>query len=152
MKNIIVLSAIVFLNIHIQAQTTTTYPQIKRSTDWILYQEVSGVKQYYKFQECNIPEEGYFRESVLLKLENTTDEIKQVDWDMVMWYGSNCINCDTDIEENHRKVTLQPNSSLESTCSLSSEESTLKIFSKFLNYSFDDWVLTHFELRNFSVK
>lgn len=149
-KNIlIVLLSLISLGLH--AQTEKTYPQIERTTDWVLYQEASGVQQFYRFQECNLPEEGYYRENVLLKLVNTTNETKQVEWDLVMWYGKNCVNCNADRPEEHRSFIIPPYGVLEATCSLYTPN-TLKIFSKFLNYKFDDWVLTHFELRNFTVK
>ncbi len=128
-----------------------SYPAIERSTDWILYQESNGVQQYYKFTECNIPEEGFYREYVLIRLVNTTNSIKQVDWDIVKWYGEKCINPDGNIEEQHRSVLLQPNETLDGSCALDTDK-TLKMFSKFLNYKFEDWILSHFELRNFIVK
>jgi len=135
--------------INLQAQND--YPTIERSTDWVLYQESNGVQQYYMYSECNIPEEGFFREYVLVKLVNTTDQIKYVDWDVVKWYGENCVNPDANIQEQHRSVMLQQNETVEGSCALDTDK-TLKMFSKFLNYKFDDWVLSHFELRNFTVK
>jgi hypothetical protein len=132
-------------------QAQSSYPVIERSTDWVLYQESNGVQQFYKFSECNIPEEGFFREYVLVKLVNTTAQIRYVDWDIVKWYGENCVNPDGNLEEQHRSLILQPNETVEGSCSLDTDK-TLKMFSKFLNYKFDDWVLSNFELRNYTVK
>jgi hypothetical protein len=151
MKQLIILFVLVLSGLQMNAQTADEYPAIERSTDWVLYQEVDGVKQYYKFQECNIPSEGYYREHVLIKLENSTSAVKTVEWDNVMWYGSTCINCDESSQEEHRSFVLQPATAQEATCALE-QGMALKLFSKFLNYQMDDWVLTHFEFRNFSVK
>lgn len=125
------------------------YPMIERSTDWVLYQKKDGVEQYYKFQECNIPEEGFYREYVLIKLVNTTDKVVRVEWDIVSWYGNKCANANVDNPEYHRSVILQPLQTVEGTCDLRFGKK-LVIFSNFLNYKIDDY-LTHFELRNFKV-
>jgi hypothetical protein len=151
MKNLFALLFIGLSVLSLSSQTTADYPIIERSTDWILYQEANGVQQYYMFAECNIPEEGFFREYVLIKIVNTTSETKQVDWDIVKWYGKNCNNCDEQSQEQHRSVIVEPNASLIGNCSLKTDK-TLKMFSKFLNYQMEDWVLTHFELRNYIVK
>lgn len=126
-----------------------SYPVIERSSDWVLYQRKDGVEQYYKFQECNIPEEGFHREYVLIKLVNTTDKVVQVQWDIVSWYGKQCVNSSADHPEYRRNIILQPHQIVEGTCDLRYGKK-LAIFSKFLNYKNDD-VLTHFELRNFKV-
>lgn len=124
--------------------------KIIKSPTWTLYQEQGGVQLFYRFQECHIPSEGFHRELVLIKLVNNTSIEKQVEWDIVLWYKDNCVNCDLSNKEQHRKVVLAPNSQIEGTCNLE-EGQTLKMFSRFLNYKMDDWELTHFELRNFKV-
>ncbi len=135
----------------LSAQSGSGYPEIQRSTDWVLYQEADGVQLFYRFAECNLPSEGYYREKVLLKLVNITNLEKTVDWDVVLWYGPNCVNCDEANPEQHKTVVLAPGTTREATCELD-KNFELKLFSRFLNYQLDDWVLTHFELRNFTVK
>ena len=151
MNKLILLCLLVFSGHIVWSQSTQNYPVVERSTDWILYQEADGIQQYYKFEECNLPSEGYYRENVMLKLVNITSVEKTVDWDVVLWYGPNCINCDEANLEQHTTIVVLPGSTREGTCELEREHS-LKLFSRFLNYQFDDWVLTHFELRNFTVR
>jgi len=88
---------------------------------------------------------------VLLKIVNNNPQAKQISWDIVLWYKDNCVNCDLSNIEQKRNISIPANSQIEATCALE-EGQTLKMFSKFLNYKFDDWELTHFELRNFIVK
>jgi hypothetical protein len=150
MKNLFALLFIGLSVLSLSSQTTADYPIIERSTDWVLYQEANGVQQYYKFMECHIPNEGYHREHVLIKLVNTTNIEKQVDWDMVIYYGEKIVNPNGDNPEQHRSVTVPANGSVEGECKMG--DKTLRIFSKFLNYTMEDWLLSHFELRNFVVK
>jgi hypothetical protein len=125
--------------------------KIFKTSNWTAYIEQDGIQLFYKFEECNIPSEGFYREMVLLKLVNKNQEPKQVSWDIVLWYKDNCVNCDLSNIEQNRSITIAANSEMEATCALE-EGQTLKMFSKFLNYKFDDWELTHFELRNFNIK
>jgi hypothetical protein len=151
MKRRFLITTFVFAFYFIANAQDTVYPDIIRSTDWVLYQENNGVEQYYKFQECHLPNEGYHRENVLIKLVNKTPVVKEVSWDNVMWYGENCINCDANSPEEHRSVILQPNETQEAKCEVLGPM-TLKLFSKFLNYDMDEWFLIHFEFRNFTAK
>ncbi len=151
MNRLILLCLLVFSSQIVWSQSAQTYPVVERSTDWILYQEADGIQQYYKFEECINEAEGYFREYVLIKLVNTTPVAKQVDWDIVLFYGKNTVNFNTDNPELHRSVLVPAASTVEGNCKFGTDK-TLKMFSKFLNYDMDDWVLSHFELRNFSVK
>ncbi len=125
--------------------------QIEKSYDWTYYTEVSGVTVDYKFTECNIPSEGYFRELVLLRLTNNNDYDVIVDWDIVKWYGLQCVNCDMSNPEQHRTVEVIANSIREGTCALD-EFPRMKLFSKFLNYDMSDGELTNFQLENITVK
>lgn len=148
---LLVFVLITLITSSLSAQEQTDFPAIQRSTDWVLYQEQNGVQQYYKFEECNIPAEGFYREYILVKLVNTTSQPKIVEWDVVKWYASTCNNCDLSNPEQHRNVELGANEALEGNCSLETDK-TLKMFSKFLNYNMKEWELTHFELRNYTVR
>lgn len=149
----LVISIFVFVFIlNAKAQSQNELPsKIFKSNNWTPYIEKDGIQLFYKFEECNIPSEGYYREMVLLKIINNNPQDKEISWDIVLWYKENCVNCDLSNIEQKRNISIPGNAQMEATCALE-EGQTLKMFSKFLNYKFDDWELSHFELRNFSVK
>jgi len=125
--------------------------QIERNFIWTEYSEKEGVLFEYKFEECNIPSEGFFREYVLVRLTNSNNYDVIVDWDIVKWYGLSCVNCDHSNKEQHRSVSLKAGSVLEGTCALN-EFPKMKMFSKFLNFDAPDSELTNFQLENIEVK
>jgi hypothetical protein len=125
--------------------------QIERHFFWSEYVEKEGVLFEYKFEECNIPSEGFFREYVLVRLTNSNNYDVVVDWDIVKWYGLSCVNCDYSNKEQHRSVSLKAGFVLEGSCALD-EFPKMKMFSKFLNFDAPDSELTNFQLENIEVK
>jgi len=123
---------------------------VERNFQWTKYFESEGVLIEYRYEECNIPDEGYFREYVLIRLTNSNVYPVTVDWDIVRWFGEKCKNCDMSDTEQHRHVLLDASGSVEGTCSLY-ESKMLKIFSKFLNEDMPDAELSYFQLENIKV-
>jgi hypothetical protein len=146
MKKLITL-IIIILTLSVYSQN---YPDIVSSEDWTFYQEADGVQQFYRIAQCVNSNESYYREYVLIKLINNTNQDKVVEWDNVFWYQDRCINCNMDNHQHHRVVKIDANSELSGNCEPG--DKTLKIFSRFLDYKFDGSFLTHFELRNFNIK
>lgn len=125
--------------------------EFKRSGNWEFMYEVDGVNFYYQVAECNDTANGYFREHVLLKLENTNDFLVNTQWDVQMYYNGTCFNCGEKLNsEHHRSVNLEPNSTVEGRC-FTFGDKTLTIFSRFLNYDDPKSTLTKFELINLVV-
>lgn len=140
-----------FIALFVAIQGISQSAQISREYKWTEYYNKNGVLIEYKYEECNLPHEGYYRENVLLRLTNKNTYDVTVDWDIVTWYGTRCNNCDFSNPEQHRSVAVKAGSSFEATCRLD-EFSQLKLFSKFLNYDMPDAELTNFQLANIKVK
>lgn len=126
--------------------------EFKRSGNWEFLYEIEGVNFYYKASECNDTANGYFREHILLKLENTNDWDIVAEWDNQMYYNGSCFNCGDRLSpEHHRSVLVAANSGVEGRC-FTFGDKTLTIFSRFLNYKDPTSTLTKFELINLAVK
>jgi len=125
--------------------------EFKRSGNWEYLYEVEGVNFYYKVTECNDTANGFFREHILLKLENTNDGDIVAEWDNQMYYNGSCFNCGDRLSpEHHRAVSVPANSSIEGRC-FTFGDKTLTIFSRFLNYKDPSSTLTKFELINLMI-
>lgn len=98
--------------------------------EWKLHKEVSGVQIYYKYTECNIPSEGYYREQVLLKFVNTTQTPLKIRWQRESWYEGKCTTCG--IDEYKFSLKIPAGETIEGICDIYSNQD-LKIFSKFLD-------------------
>jgi hypothetical protein len=86
----------------------------------------------------------------MLKIENNTNYKKRVSWNNELWYNDECVNCNENSNEEYRDIIIEANNIIEGSCDINTN-STLKIFSKFLNYSFEDWILSDFHLKNLIV-
>lgn len=151
MKKISFVFILLFSVIISNAQTVTIGSGNMKSGDWVLYQETGGVQMFYKFSDCNIPDQGPVGEYVLIKLVNTSNADRKVDWDNVLWYNNSCINCENLTDEYHKSIVIPALGAVESGCRYD-EKSVLNIFSGALNMTGDQWKLTGFEFRNFIVK
>jgi hypothetical protein len=125
--------------------------EFKKSENWEFMYEIDGVNFYYKATECHDVSEGYHREYVLLKLENTNDFNIVADWDVEMYYNNECFNCGDRLNsEHHKSVLVNSNGTVEGTCEIY-EPKTLKIFSRFINYEDPKSTLTNFRLINITI-
>jgi hypothetical protein len=151
MKKLIFCCVILISGLPIFSQTS-----VKRSTDntqkdWVLVQEANGVSQFIRYSNCNSPEHGFIGEYVQMKLVNNSDAAKTISWDLLLWYNGECINCDHVSDEYHRSMIIPASGIIESGCD-HNKNPFLNIYSKSLNPAPDEWELTHFEIRNYTVK
>ncbi|MPM12732.1 hypothetical protein SDC9_59086 [bioreactor metagenome] len=145
------ISLLIFISVISVSKSYSQDVEFKRSGNWEFMYEVDGVNFYYKVTECNDTANGYFRELVLLKLENTNDFVVNVQWDVQMYYNGICFHCDEKPDpERHRTVELNSSSTVEGRC-FTHGDKTLTIFSRFLNYSDPTSTLTKFELINLVI-
>lgn len=151
MKKLLIFSALYMIGTFLWAQTTERNTQTVHSKEWVLLNESNGVQQYYRFSECNVPESGFIGEYVQVRIVNTTSTAKQVEWDIRLWYNNECINCGSESPEYHRSVSVPARGNIESECS-NNAYVTWNIYSASLNRKPDEWELTNFEFRNFTVK
>jgi len=123
-------------------------------TDWETYFENDSIKIEFAYQDCQYTEQ-FNSEFVIFKTSNFTNQILTIEWEEQLWYDENCINCETDNNENRKQITLLPNLTLEGKCN---ENNSLRIFSKF-TLDLDKMpgvdkinALTKFELTNLKIK
>lgn len=112
--------------------------------EWTLHKEVNGIQIYYKYIDCNIPSEGYYREQVLLKFVNTTQTPLKIRWQKEAWYEGKCTSCGKD--EYKFELEIPAGETVVGDCDIYSP-SKLKIFSKFLDLKSE----VHLEKFNIAV-
>lgn len=119
--------------------------------EWALFKEINGVKFYKKTNDCQL-KMGFDERRVLLKIENTTNVNKALDWDIWLWYDNVCKTCDIQSGEYHRTIMLPAFSSMEGECEVETNFD-LVIFVKFIDsgYRGAETVLTNFELHDLTV-
>ncbi len=101
-----------------------------KSKDWTLHKESGGIQIFYKYTDCNIPSEGFYREMVLLKFVNTTQTPLKIKWQREAWYNGKCSSCGLD--EYKFELELPAGETIAGECDIRTP-SKLKIFSKFLD-------------------
>jgi hypothetical protein len=136
MKRILVIFAFIITN-----------SVIAQVTDWKLYSAVDGVEIYTIETDCfakNIPDQ----KAVIIKVVNTTNEDKTVEWDKVLWYNGEKITHDVGDDENHYSVTITKNATQEGSCD--TPYGPFYIYKDFITYDAKS-KLTKFELENIKV-
>lgn len=117
-----------------QYQVTETIDlNVNKPTEWAVYFVGEGIQISYKLASCD-PEMGYDQESVLLKIENTTNSVVVLNWHQLLSFNDNCKTCDYE-EEYSSRLKLGPLQSEEGTCSIYSAKE-LKYFSKFIDANY----------------
>jgi len=129
----------------------TSFTSIEVSDEWEFYKEIDGIKIYTKTSDCELSR-GYDERRILLKLENTTQIDKTIEWDILLWYNDRCKTCKITSGEYHRKTFVKAESSLEGECSITTNFD-LVIFVEFIDeqYKGNKQILTRFELYNLKV-
>lgn len=117
------LVAISFFGLSVHAQN-----ELKQAKeDWQLLQSTQGLKFYIQEVECRDVQENFFQNSVLLKIENTTNSKAEIEWITKAFYDGRCADCDL-----IQKATINKNESIEGNCDIYSEYNNLRIFKSFL--------------------
>ena len=85
------------------------------SNDWKLMHEESGVQFLVKTQSCSYTGNKLPFVYTLLKIENTTSELKHVTYNYVHYFDEGCDGCDANGERTF-SFEIAPNSSIEGEC------------------------------------
>ena len=123
-------------------------------TEWEIYFENDTIKIEYTYQNCEYTEQ-FNSEYVVFKITNTIEKNIYIEWQEQLWFGDNCINCETVNKENRKQITIVSSSVNEGKCNMNN---SLRIFSKFTE-DLDKMpgvntiiALTKFELINIKIK
>jgi len=115
---------------------------------WKLYKKIDGIEINYRYQECNNPSQGTFKEYVLFQYKNTNDYPVEINYYIEFFYNNNKnLTNNNNSEENHRRISVKPKQIIETSCNKNRE---YNIFSKFLNYNKAE--LTKFELIDIEIE
>ena len=112
--------------------------------EWQVYENVNGVEINFCYQECNNVNQGMHKEYVVFKFINTTANLVEVSYSILLWYDEKEIMPGN--KENVKHIVIEPNQIFETSCNKYRE---YNIFSKFLNYNKTE--LTKFELVDIRV-
>ena len=85
------------------------------NTDWSELTRKDGVIFWVKHQECSIVETQKPLQYAMMRVENTTNEKKQLSFNFGIQYTDVCSGCD-DFSENHVDISIEPNSTVEGDC------------------------------------
>ena len=148
MKQIILFAiflSVVFLNNQLIAQISTEFVncETENFTEWTEHFSNDNFSIEYKFVDCD-PEMGYDQESVFIKFVNKTSSHLSLNWHMILHYNSECRTCDYE-DEYTFNIELSPNSEKTCDCSVYTDNSQLKLFSRFIDENYTEGeVLTGF--------
>jgi hypothetical protein len=146
-RNLIVIF-ITTLSFSAIGQTISLDLKQNKPTTWVTILNNNTAELKYQIIDCNDPENGLYAEYAFLTASNKTQEAIDISWELHMYYNDECISCNGD-SEHQRKITLQPNESIEANCLVNSN-SSLKIFSKWTQIN-NKRVLTKIEFANISI-
>ena len=113
MKSIIAI-LLVFTGFTAMSQSKLNASEI--NSDWTLLSEKDGVKMYVQKGECQMGNVETPFTYGFLKVENTTNTEKHVNFNINLFYTDGCAGCDNNNGE-YASITVAPNSSLEGGCS-----------------------------------
>jgi hypothetical protein len=120
-----------------------------KSNTWQLLQSNDQVEIKYRYTECKLPSYGSHYENVYLLITNKTDQKIQLEWNTEYWYNGKCNGCEPGRTENHKIIILNPNQTIEGSCSEQCNRALL-IPSKMLHLE-TKTELTDFNLRDLKV-
>lgn len=146
-RNLILL-LVTFASINAIGQTISLDLKHNKPSKWTTILNNNTAELKYQIIECNDPDNGLYAEYAFLTATNKTSKSVDISWELQMYYNNECISCDGN-SEHKRKITLQPNESIEANCLVNSN-SSLKIFSKWTQIN-NKRVLTKIEFANISI-
>ncbi|MCX7696550.1 MAG: hypothetical protein N2Z72_02515 [Bacteroidales bacterium] len=125
--------------------------EFDKTEQWKFLLTQNGVTFYYKVAACHDDVNNIHSEYVLLKIENTSDQLVQITWNVLLYYNNTCWNCATQNPEYVKTIRLEPGKSVEGKC-FEKGDKTLRIFSKFLDYKDrPESTLTNFKIINIEI-
>ncbi len=127
---------ITFYTISCNAQLGTPFVDTKiiQPTEWTEYFSNNDFSIDYKFVNCD-PEMGYDQESVFIKFTNKTTNHLSVQWHMILHYNAECKTCNYE-DEYTFTIELAPNAEKTADCSVYTDNSQLKLFSRFIDENY----------------
>ncbi|MGV3631393.1 MAG: hypothetical protein ACO1O6_09305 [Bacteroidota bacterium] len=120
-----------------------------KSQDWQELTIQNDYKVLYRYNICDLKEEGIVKEEVYLQVMNLTNDTIRVSWDLELLYGDRCYNCLGENDELKISFVLNPNETIEGLCG-DENKYHLRLFSKFMNGEADS-KLSDFNLRNLKI-
>ncbi|MCE3295267.1 MAG: hypothetical protein K0R65_981 [Crocinitomicaceae bacterium] len=120
-----------------------------KSNDWNELYEQANYTIEYRYNICDLKEDGIVKEEVYLRVNNLTGDTLHVSWDLELVYGERCYNCSGENDELKINLVLPPNESISGSCG-DDNKYHLRLFSRFLHGEADS-KLSDFNLRNLRI-
>ncbi len=92
--------------------------QFVASDDWSLYKSIDELNIYAKLQNCP-RNAGYDRNNVLLRIKNTGQSAKTVDYHLHLYYNGECKTCDDSYDEYKFSYTIATGEEIVGNCDVS---------------------------------
>lgn len=102
------------------ATTQITVGQVSLTpvSDWTTVAQEQGVQLSYVYQDCEIPEEGFYAEYIYLSFKNTNNYPVTVSWFNDTYYNGKCTNCDHKSRDRKRQINLAAGETLSGQCQI----------------------------------
>jgi hypothetical protein len=120
-----------------------------KSSSWQTFKSTDQFEINYRYADCTLPSNGTSYENIYLQFVNKTDQLIQIEWNGEHWYNGKCNGCEPGKTENHKTIVLNPNQTIEGSCTTSCDHALI-ITSKMLNRESRS-ELTDFNLRDITV-
>ncbi len=123
--------------------------QSELSGDWRLLAEKNDVKMYVRFENCEIPGAPKPFDFIFFKLENTSNNSKQVDLQLGINYDQHCTGCNNDDLESFRRVSIPAGTTVfgDNTFTQETLNYLVKNYNGTDNYVFESITLNHFNIK-----
>ena len=105
--------------------------EVKRTADYSTFLKNDKIEFSAKWINCERPEDGLYAEYVLMKVQNLSTETLVISWYNDIYRNETCTNCDHDLPDRKRTLTLEPGQTLEGDC-IPGPNNGLRVFSKWL--------------------
>lgn len=145
LPKIILFAFILVLGFSSQAQDLVLANEI--NSEWKLLKEQNGVELYISTEGCKVGPLEKPLEYIFVKVVNTTDENKDVYFQLALHFDEGCVGCD-DKNESKRAINIPANSTLTGDCSFEYGELSYLIINP--NYT-DTRILESLELIKFKI-
>ena len=121
---------------------------------WNNYYQDSTITISFMYINCEYTDR-FDTEYVLLKIRNTGNTSKTIEWTEELWYDNKCINCETDSDEYRKMIQINEQDIVTGDCVTYND---LRIFSKYTSEIEEMpglkkiYKLTNFKLNNITIK
>lgn len=125
-NNLLVLLVVALFGITANAQQNKISAEELSSSEWVVLTDSDGIKMSVLKSECKMGDVKTPFTYGFLKIENTTNVRKHINFNINLYYADGCAGCDNANEE-YVSISIEPNSTISTDCSFNHGELALLI-------------------------